>query len=98
MLGAGASVQDVHDAFAEDGVPEEQIYLAIQAAEQLLRNPIDDITALELIVGGIAAVVLTGFGGYLVYTALNPPGSTPQDTATTLGEASSLATLTAVVM
>jgi hypothetical protein len=43
-------------------------------------------------VGGLAAFALTGLGAYLVYSALNPPGSTP-DPATTLGEASSLATL-----
>lgn len=61
------------------------------------RNPIQAPSDAELIVGGIAAVVLTGFGGYLVYSALNPPGTTP-DSATTLEEASSVATLAALAV
>lgn len=67
--------------------------LDLSAENPLAQAPSD----IELAVGGVAAVALTGLGAYLIYSALNPPGSTP-DTATTLGEASSLVTIASIAV
>jgi uncharacterized protein GlcG (DUF336 family) len=48
----------------------------------------------ELIVGGVAAIALVGFGIYVIYQATNPSGSS---TATTLEDTSSLAALGVLV-
>jgi hypothetical protein len=50
-----------------------------------------------LAAGGAASLVLLGLGGYFVYEALNPPGTTP-DAATTLGDSAALATLASVAL
>jgi hypothetical protein len=43
-------------------------------------------------VGGIASIFLIGFGTYLVYSSMNPPGQTPS-TESTLEDTSALASV-----
>lgn len=38
MLGAGASIEDIHDALSNDGLCDDDIYLTIKAAELLLSH------------------------------------------------------------
>jgi len=49
----------------------------------------------ELVVGGIATIVLVGVGTYLLFMYSNPPGQAV-DTTTTLEDAAALATLAAL--
>jgi hypothetical protein len=53
-------------------------------------------TDTELVVGGVASVALVGLGVYLVYSAVNPPGQSP-DTTSTLEDTSSLAAIALMV-
>jgi hypothetical protein len=74
--------------------------LATGLAERGRENPTSGVAKpsdVELIVGGLAGIVLTGMGVYLVYSALNPPGTAP-DTSTTLEDTSSLAALAVVAV
>ena len=59
-----------------------------------MRNPSPPAAAsdAELVVGGIASIFLIGFGTYLVYSSMNPPGQTPS-TESTLEDTSALASV-----